>query len=443
MLAVGRRHGVGPEEDTVLVSLEELPRSARLAAQLPDARPQLHGHVGELVEGGGHEGQVLGVVAHVEGHEGRLGVAREHAVAGLHDRPVAGKVLPVERPVGVVSELVPALVRAVDGQEERLGVGDVDEDGQAVGRARLPHRVEAWIVHLHQGAFGDPLPQEEPEGLEDLEPPGPRPGRLLDRVRLDLRIARVQQLPVRGLGAGEEAARVGLVEGRDRPREPLPGAAGQIQHRADALPVHDREGVLRRGVEGDLLSRGDPFRGVGRPGEVGMDVDHGMARLLHARLRDLEHAPGPEVLEQELAVLGRAHRVVRRPGGARHSQAEHPESGVPQPLPAVEAVHVVTSFVHRPPGSAHSAWVAGHDLVDHGPPSVPPGARGRDHPRAASDGARGCDRGRGSARGASPRPLFAVGNRQRSQREPLHFCLTLSFHCDSFRLLVFIVNARP
>src|SRR6266540_3248967 len=44
----------------------------------------------------------------------------------------------------------------------------------------------------------------------------------------------------------------------------------------------------------------------------------------------------------------------------------------------------------------------------------------------------------------APEPhAFAGGNRPRSQREPLHFCLTLSFHCDSFRLLVFIVNARP
>src|SRR5207247_4507088 len=58
-LAVGGRHGIGPEEDPVLVLLGELPRGARLAAQLSDARSDLDRHVGQLVEGGGHEGQVL------------------------------------------------------------------------------------------------------------------------------------------------------------------------------------------------------------------------------------------------------------------------------------------------------------------------------------------------------------------------------------------------
>ena len=138
---------------------------------------------------------------------------------------VAREVLPVEGPVGVVPELVPPLVRAVDGEEEGLGVRDVDVDGQAVRGARLPHRVEPPVVHLDERPLAAALAEVEAEGLQDLEALRPRPGRLLDRVGLELRVARVRALAPHRLRAGVEAARVRPVEGGDRLLEALAEAA--------------------------------------------------------------------------------------------------------------------------------------------------------------------------------------------------------------------------
>ena len=131
---------------------KNLREASGLAAQLADARPELDRHVREAVEGLAHEAEVLGVVADVEGEELRLRVAGVDAVAGGQDLREAREVLAVERPVGMEAELVVALVEAVDGQEERLRVGDVDEDRQLGRGAGLPHRVEARIVDLDQRA---------------------------------------------------------------------------------------------------------------------------------------------------------------------------------------------------------------------------------------------------------------------------------------------------
>jgi hypothetical protein len=91
-----------------------------------------------------------------------------------------------------MAELVVALVGAVDGQEEGLGVRDVDVDGQSVRGAGLPHGVKAPVVHLDQRSLREALAQAQAEGLQDLETPGPGAGGPLDRVRLELRVARVE-----------------------------------------------------------------------------------------------------------------------------------------------------------------------------------------------------------------------------------------------------------
>ena len=72
---LGGRDRVRAEEDPVLVGLEELPRGARLAAELPDARPELDGEVRKPVERLRDEGEVLGVVVQAQtGRRLRLSV---------------------------------------------------------------------------------------------------------------------------------------------------------------------------------------------------------------------------------------------------------------------------------------------------------------------------------------------------------------------------------
>src|SRR4051812_28667850 len=108
VVAVRRRHRVRAEEDAVLVLLEELPRRARLPAQLADAGPDLDRRVRELVQGLAHEGEVLRVVPDVEEHELGAGMAGEHAVTRGHDLGEGREIVVVEGPVGMMAELVVA-----------------------------------------------------------------------------------------------------------------------------------------------------------------------------------------------------------------------------------------------------------------------------------------------------------------------------------------------
>ena len=297
--------------------------------------PELDGEVREAVERLGHERQVLGVVAHVQAHEERLRVAREDAIPRLHDLPVAREVLPVEGPVGVVPELVPALVRAVDGEEEGLGVRDVDVDGQAVRRAGLPHRVEAPVVDLDERPLAAVLAEVEAEGLQDLQARRSRLGRLLDGVGLELREARVRERAPHRLRAGVEAAGVRAVEGGDRLPEAVAEAAGQVDDGLHALAVHDGERVRRARVEGDRVLGGRALAAALREGEVRVDVDDREARGRDARLLHVEHGARAEVAQEEGPVAGRASRLgARRASRGDRAQSTHPESG--ETAPAVQ-----------------------------------------------------------------------------------------------------------
>ena len=82
----------------------------------------------------------------VQRDERRARVAREDAVAGGEQLGERREVAPVERPVRMGVQLLEPLVEAIDRQEERLRIRDVDGDGHVEGRARLPHRVEPRVV---------------------------------------------------------------------------------------------------------------------------------------------------------------------------------------------------------------------------------------------------------------------------------------------------------
>ena len=106
---------------------------------------------GKLVEPLDSESQILGVVPDVQRDERGFRMAREDAIAGFQAvRDGSGKPGPLKRPVGMIGELLVALVEPIDRQEERFRVGDVDGDRQAECAARFPHRIEAGIVHFDE-----------------------------------------------------------------------------------------------------------------------------------------------------------------------------------------------------------------------------------------------------------------------------------------------------
>ncbi len=53
-----------------------------------------------------------------------------------------------------------ALVEAINRQEKRFGIGNVDGHGQLQRTARFPHGIEAWIVYFHERCCA--LAQEQP-----------------------------------------------------------------------------------------------------------------------------------------------------------------------------------------------------------------------------------------------------------------------------------------
>ena len=69
-------------------------------------------------------------------------------------------------------QLLITLVEAVDGQEERLGIGGVNRHGHLVRRGRLPHGVEARIVDLDELARRDVLAQTQAQDFEDFDAAG-------------------------------------------------------------------------------------------------------------------------------------------------------------------------------------------------------------------------------------------------------------------------------
>ena len=153
-----------------------------------------------------------------------------------------GNVVAVEEPVGVLVQLVPALVVAVQRREEGGRVGGVDHDRPLVLAADLPDRVELRVVDRHELAVLVAVAQ--PEGLVELQALGPGLEARLQPLGLALAPA-ASSMPVEvDQGEGEEPAGMGLVEGGEGLLEPVAPAAVEVDDRLHAGRVHLREIVL-------------------------------------------------------------------------------------------------------------------------------------------------------------------------------------------------------
>src|ERR1044071_1944800 len=143
---------VGAEEDTIGKADQQVMRRIGLATKLGNAGADVDIEVGGLLEPRLEKAQVLPDAGEVGADDPRRGVAAKHGPE-LVDQLVVGRIAgmtgipsrarrPVP-PLRMEPQLLPPLVGPVQWLEERPGVRDVDQDGQADLRACLPHGVEA------------------------------------------------------------------------------------------------------------------------------------------------------------------------------------------------------------------------------------------------------------------------------------------------------------
>ena len=195
----------------------------------------------------------------------------------------------MERPVRMVGQLLVALVVPIGRQEERLGVADVDRDGEAERTGLLPHRIEAWVVHLHERAVlaGRVLvAQEQAQRLEHLHAHragGLRRGEL---VGLPLRVIGALRLGPRRFGEGQEPPGMRAIEPCNCASESLTLSAGEVDHRADVAGVHHLQQVGRWHRPPRLPRVG--LRAA--DGQMRVHVDDWKRRLLDHRHRHVQHA---------------------------------------------------------------------------------------------------------------------------------------------------------
>ena len=153
---------------------------------------------------------------------------RDHPVPCLQNLGVGWELLPMERPVRVIVQLLVALVEAIGRQEKGDRVGDMDGHRHVQLAARLPHGIEAGIVDGDEFAGGDVLSQIQSESFEDLQTPGTGSLGIGDGIGLDPGIARLQEPVVAGFGEGQESAGMRLVVACNGLRKALSKAAGEV-----------------------------------------------------------------------------------------------------------------------------------------------------------------------------------------------------------------------
>ena len=231
-------------------------------------------------------------------------MAREHAIARFQQIPVAGKVLVIKRPVGVIVQFLEALVESINGQEESFGICDVNGHRHVEAGARFPHEVETGIVNFHQRARGDIFSQIEAQSLQHFQSFRACLMRASDLVRLPSRVIwTVEVVPCR-LRENHEPVRVCLLKALDSLLKALSIVTGEVYHQPDVFPVHHRENVVWRGEELYLLSQGHTILALRSPGEMGVNVNDGKARPGHLRFRHVKHALGLEVRQFKALLLG-------------------------------------------------------------------------------------------------------------------------------------------
>ena len=99
--------------------------------------------------------------------ETRLWMVGDDPVTLLEQLLQRRVVLAIEVPVGMADKLGVALIVRVQRLEEGVGIGNMDHYGNVQLAGRLPQRIEATIVHVHELAIG--ISYRQPQLLVDLQ----------------------------------------------------------------------------------------------------------------------------------------------------------------------------------------------------------------------------------------------------------------------------------
>ena len=287
----------------------------------------------------------------------RARVPRDDAVERVHELLERREVAAVERPVRVVVQLLEALVEAVDRQEERLGIGDVDRNRHASSDAHASHiGSKRAIVHLDERARRPVLAQVRGRAssapsarAHRLAAPAPsssawnapKPGSL-------------QAAPAR-LGERQEAAGNLAVEAaRSSSVSPWPNPPVRFTIVRTLRPVHDGQELSVRAMKHHGLADRDAGPLAGREPEVRVHVDDGKARPRHSVAATWSMLRGWNS-ERSSRSPGRcaaawvASSALEGPAPAGSLTPTPPSAAAPRPSPARHSRRV-TSFIVPPSG---------------------------------------------------------------------------------------------
>src|SRR5882724_2055989 len=91
----------------------------------------------------------------------------EHVIALCHQVRQGRELRSVKTPVGMFNEFFITLVAGIDGMEEGLGIGYMNEDGNAKAAALVPHGIETRVIYGNE--FPAFVTHAEAEFFQDLE----------------------------------------------------------------------------------------------------------------------------------------------------------------------------------------------------------------------------------------------------------------------------------
>src|SRR3954447_14120375 len=232
---------VRPEEDAILVFVEEPACGSRLPAQLSDSGRNIDGHVGIAIEAVGYIAKILREVSGVESNELCFRMSSEYAVSRVQQLGIAGEIVTIEGPVRMIVKFFVALVVAIRRSKESNGIRNVNGDWHVQLPTRIPHRIKARVIYFDQLARGDVLAQIEAERLQNFQTLGSRAMRSFNGFSLKTRIVWFQEPGVRRLGKAVKAIGEVLVIPGNHIGEAVAEASRQVNHAANVFAVHDGE----------------------------------------------------------------------------------------------------------------------------------------------------------------------------------------------------------
>src|ERR1700756_4837086 len=166
---VTMRGRIGAKKNAVLIFVEKLTRSSGLASKFSDARRQVNEHVRIAIEILRHVLQIFREVAYVHDNELRPGMSSDDPIASGNQLVITRKVSSMERPVGMIVQLLIALVEAIRGRKECDWIRNMNRHRKIKLAAGIPHRIKTRVINFHQRTCGYVFTKIESQRFEDFQ----------------------------------------------------------------------------------------------------------------------------------------------------------------------------------------------------------------------------------------------------------------------------------